>query len=71
MTPEPSGAGLKPPTRFQVQYDDAPARAYFTALYTGRAGYHLAHRAQPVQGAWPPVRIHESLNETLDIFARD
>ena len=71
ITPEPSGAGLKPPIRFQVQYDDAPARTYFMALYAGKAGYHLAHSAQPVQGAWPLVHIHESLNETVDIFARD
>lgn len=71
VTPEASGAGLKPPTRFQVQYHDAPAHIYFTVLYAGRAGYHLAHRAQPVRGAWPLVHIHESLNETVDIFARD
>ena len=51
-------------------YGDAPARAYFRALKEGRLAYRLAHVAAPAAGIWPPVHIHESLNETVLIFER-
>ena len=60
-------------TRSRTQtalYDDVPARAYFRALREGRLAYRVAHMASPAAGIWPPVHIHESLNETILILER-
>jgi hypothetical protein len=63
--------GHRTPSRAQsALYDDRPAREYFTALKEGRLNYRLAYAARPVAGIWPPVHIHESLNETILIFER-
>lgn len=60
-------------TRSRAQaalYGDVVARAYFRTLKEGRSAYRVAHVAAPAAGIWPPVHIHESLNETILILER-
>jgi hypothetical protein len=54
----------------RAQYADSAARAWFTALRQGEAGYTIVHVAGPHTGFWPELHIHESLNETILIFER-
>ena len=54
----------------QRQYADRDARGYFTALYAGTLPYRLVHQSRYEVGMFPAVHIHESLDETIDIFER-
>lgn len=64
------GGRRMPSLRQQALYGDAAAHAWFRALRSGRAGYRIVHVAGPHTGMWPELHIHESLNETILIFAR-
>lgn len=48
---------------------NSEARTYFARLATEQLGYRLAHVAH-YQGLWPPVHIHDSLNESISIYER-
>jgi hypothetical protein len=58
-----------PPNQMR-QFADLAARRYFASLYDGSLGYRLVHTAGPVSRFWPEIHIHESLNETIQIFER-
>jgi hypothetical protein len=58
-----------PPNQMR-QFADQAARRYFASLYDGSLGYRLVHSAGPASRFWPEVHIHESLNETIQIFER-
>ncbi|MDB5740228.1 MAG: hypothetical protein JWP16_1268 [Alphaproteobacteria bacterium] len=64
------GGRRMPSPKQQAQFHDGPARAYFTALRSGRLNYRLAHVSAAATGLWPMLHIHESLNETILIFER-
>jgi 4-amino-4-deoxy-L-arabinose transferase-like glycosyltransferase len=54
----------------QSQYADADARAYFARLYGGALPYRMVHRSRYAGRFFPPIHIHESLDESIDIFER-
>ena len=57
-------------TRLQRQdFFNGEARTYFARLTSEQLGYRLAHVAHH-HGLWPPVHIHDSLNESLSIYER-
>jgi hypothetical protein len=62
--------GRMPSPILQRQFADGDARGYFAALYTGALPYRLVHRSHYGGGLFPAVHIHESLDESIDIFER-
>ena len=57
-------------SRLQLQdFRNSEARIYFARLASEELGYRLAHVSH-YQGLWPPVRIHDSLNESITIYER-
>jgi hypothetical protein len=64
------GGRRMPSPHQRAQYADSAARAWFTALRQGEAGYTIVHVAGPHTGFWPELHIHESLNESILIFER-
>lgn len=54
----------------QSQYADADARIYFARLYAGALPYRLVHHSRFAGRFIPPIHIHESLDESIDIFER-
>jgi len=54
----------------QRQFADTDARGYFTALYAGTLPYRLVHQSRYEAGLFPAMHIHESLDESVDIFER-
>ena len=71
LDPRMSSGGNRLPSRVQqAQYHDLDARRYFTRLQTGQLNYRLAHESRYAGIWWPPVHIHESLDETIRIFER-
>ena len=53
----------------QADFRNSDARRYFAGLRDGKLGYRLAYTAA-YDGGWPPVHIHDSLDETIWIFER-
>lgn len=70
VSPAPLPPGRIHPRTQQRQFADLRARRYFADLRDGRLGYRLVHVARPRTGVWPQIHIHESLNETIQIFER-
>ena len=53
----------------QLRAFEAVARHLNFRLASEELGYRLAHVSH-YQGLWPPVRIHDSLNESISIYER-
>ncbi len=71
LDPRMSSGGNRVPSRVQqAQYRDLIARRYFSRLEAGQLNYRLAHESRYAGIWWPPVHIHESLDETIRIFER-
>ena len=71
LDPRMSLGGNRVPSKVQqAQYRDLIARRYFTQLQAGQLNYRLAHESRYAGIWWPPVHIHESLDETIRIFER-
>jgi len=66
----PLGAGRIYPPLQQADFANGDAHLYFTALVSEKLNYRLAYAAS-YRGLWPPVHIHDSLDETIWIFERD
>jgi hypothetical protein len=67
QTPLPRGRIYSPLQ--QADFANRDARAHFARLLDGRAGYRLVYTAH-YDGFWPPVHIHDSLDETIWLFER-
>ena len=71
LDPSVSPQGNRNPSSVQrAQIRDLYAVRYFSQLQTGQLNYRLAKEFRTTGTFWPPVHIHESLNETIRIFER-
>jgi hypothetical protein len=65
----PEGHRVLPEVQ-QTHLRDKDAVHYFSALQTGQFNYRLAGEFRYAGRFWPPIHIHESLDETIRIFER-
>ncbi len=71
QSPQSELGGHRLPSKTQqALFNDEQARRYFARLYGGESNYSLVHRSTYGASLWPPVHIHESLDEGIDIFER-
>ena len=54
----------------RAQIGDADAVRYFSGLQAGRLNYRLVREFRYDGKFWPPVHIHESLDEAIRVFER-
>ncbi len=54
----------------QAQFRDLDAVRYFSRLQAGRLNYRLVLESHYTGTFWPPIHIHESLDEPIRIFER-
>jgi 4-amino-4-deoxy-L-arabinose transferase-like glycosyltransferase len=54
----------------QAQFHDLNAVRYFSRLQAGRLNYRLVLESRYAGSFWPPIHIHESLDEPIRIFER-
>ncbi|WP_425994485.1 ArnT family glycosyltransferase [Afipia sp. DC4300-2b1] len=54
----------------KAHFREAPARKYFRDLRDEKLPYRIRYEAGPSSDFWPPVRVHESINEKILIFER-
>ena len=66
----PSGGNRVPSAIQQVQFRDLDAVRYFSRLQAGRLDYYLVQESRYAGTCWPPIHIHESLDEPIRIFER-
>jgi hypothetical protein len=66
----PSGGNRSPSVIQAVQFGDANAVRHFSRLQAGQLNYRLIHESSFAGTWWPPVHIHESLDESIRIFER-